>query len=371
MNKFSLLIATVLLAVLLAGCDEPNGNGENNGERVREIAVETITLTPDRFDDFIRLTGSVEAVNDAVISAEASGQILRIADRGQRVSRNAVIARLDDRMLEANFRAAKAGFDFAQETVQRLEPLYADSIVSVQDFRAALTERDARRAQLDQAERALAHAEIRAPFGGRVEERMVRTGELINPGMPVVRLVNTDRVRIKAGVPERFSAEIREGSEAIVNLRSYGGGEMNSTVTFAGNVIDPDRRTFIVEIEMENPNGIIKPEMVVNLQLKRRAIEDALIIPRTAIIRDEGTENIFVAREQNGYSVAELVEIRTGTATGALIEVLEGLQAGDVVIVAGMSALSVGDRLNVIRNETSAERAQRLNAGSNGIAQAR
>ncbi|AXI99847.1 membrane fusion protein, multidrug efflux system [Cyclonatronum proteinivorum] len=370
MNKLSILFTAALLGLFITACDELNEN-EENGERVREIAVETITLTADRFDDFIRLTGSVEAVSDAVISAEASGQVLRIAERGQRVNRNGLIASLDDRMLEANVRAARAGFDFAEETLQRLEPLYADSIVSVQDYRAALTERDARRAQLDQAEKALQDAEIRAPFSGRIEERMVRTGELINPGMPVVRLVNTDRVRIRAGVPERYSAEIREGSEAIVSLRSYGGGEVNSAVTFAGSVIDPDRRTYTVEIEMENPDGLIKPEMVVNLRLKRRAIEDALIIPRTAIIRDEGSENIFVAREENGHLVAALTEIRTGTATGSLIEVLEGLQEGDQVIVSGMSALSVGDRLNVLRNENSAERFSRLNSGSNGMAQAR
>lgn len=371
MNKLSLLLTSVLLAVLITGCDDSNGNGENNGERVREIPVETITLVPDRFDDFVRLTGSVEAISDAVISSEVSGNIVRIADRGQRVSRNGIIARVDDRMLQANFRAAKAAFEFADETLQRLEPLYADSIVSVQDFRAALTERDARRAQLDQAETALSNAEIRAPFAGRVEERMVRSGELINPGMPVVRLVSTDRVRVRVGVPERYSSEIREGSEAIISLRSYGGAELVSEVSFAGSVIDQDRRTYPVEIEMANPEGIVKPEMVVSVQLKRRAIEDAIIVPRTAIIRDEGTENIFVAREVNGHLVSELVEIRTGTATGPLVEVLKGLEPGDVVVVAGMSALSIGDRLNVLRSESSTERSQRLQARNGGLAQVR
>jgi len=359
MKRYFILTSVLLASVLfLSACE--NGEENNDEERVRQIPVETITITPDQFDDFIRVSGSVEAINDAVISSEASGQVLYIANRGQRVNRGDTIARLDDRSLRANLDAARAGFEFAQETFERLEPLYADSIVSTQDFRAARTERDGARAQLDQAEKALEDAEIRTPFNGRIEERMIRTGELINPGMPVVRITNTDRIRVRAGVPERYSAEIREGNDVIVSLRSYGGSDYESRVSFAGNVIDQDRRTFPVEVEMSNPDDAIKPEMVVNLRIKRRAIEGAIVVPRTAIVRDEGSVNLFVAREENGHKISELVEVRTGTATGPVVEILEGLQEGDEVVVAGMSNLSVGDRLNIISNETSVSRAERL-----------
>ena len=359
MKRYFTLTTVILAAALfLSACE--NGDENDNEDRVRQIPVETITITPDQFDDFIRVSGSVEAINDAVISSEASGQVRFIAERGQRVNRGDIVARLDDRVLRANADAARASFEFAQETFERLEPLFADSIVSTQDFRGARTERDAARAQLDQAEKALEDAEIRAPFNGRIEERMIRTGELISPGMPVVRITNTDRIRVRAGVPERYSAEIREGSDVVVSLRAYGGYEYESSVSFAGSVIDPDRRTFPIEVEMRNPEGLIKPEMVVNLRVKRRAIRDAIVVPRTAIVRDEGSVNLFVVREENGHKVSELVEIRTGTATGPVVEILEGLQEGDEVVVAGMSNLSIGDRLNIIQNESSTERATRL-----------
>ncbi len=354
-----LTLLFLLVTVLAVSACETNDNG-NNDVQVRTVPVETVTITPDRFDDFIRISGSVEAINDAVISAEVNGQVRNIADRGQRFNRGEVVARIDDRIFRANVESARAAFEFAQDTFERLQPLYADSIVSTQDFRGASTERDAARAQLDQAEKALEDTEIRAPFAGRVEERMVRTGELINAGMPVVRLVNTERVRVRAGVPERYSGQITEGSEARISLRSYSGGEFDTRVTYAGNVIDSDRRTFPVEIEMRNPERVIKPEMVVNVRLKRRSIENAVIIPRTAIIRDERSESVFVAREGENGLQAELVEIRTGSAAGPVIEIVEGLEEGDQVIVAGASNLSIGDRLNVISNESSTERAERL-----------
>ncbi len=355
------ILLPLMLSVLMLtaqACESEESNNGNN--QVRQVAVEVVTITPDSFDDFIRVSGSVEAINDAIISSEVNGRVEYIADRGQRVRKGDVIARIDDRIYRANVQAAKAAWEMAEETVDRLQPLYADSIVSVQDFRAARTERDAARAQLDQAEKNLEDTQIVAPFDGRVEERMIRTGELISPGMPVVRLVNTGRVRIRAGVPERFSGQISEGTPAELVLRAYGGERFESRVTYAGSVIDPDRRTFPVEIEMQNPDRLIKPEMVVNVRLKRATIENAVIIPRTAIIRDEGSLSVFVARSGENGPVAELVEVRTGTASGSVIEITEGLDEGDRVIVAGMSALSIGDRLNILSEESSTERARQL-----------
>lgn len=361
---FMMMPATLLLG--LTGCDGDaplNDNNENDDQRVREVAVETITIQPDSFDDFIRVSGSVEAIDDAVISAEVGAQVLSIVDRGARLNRGDVIAELDKRMLRANLDAAEASFQFAEETVERLEPLFEDEVVSVQDFRAARTERDAAKAQLDQAQKALEDATIRAPFSGRIEERMIRTGELINPGMPVARIVDTRRVRVLGGVPERFSSEIREGSPARIDLSAYGMETLEQQISFAGNAVDPDRRTYQIEIELENPGQRLKPDMVASLRLKRRTIEDAIIIPRTAIVRDESNLNVFIARpheDGNGHKTAELVRIETGTAVGAVVEVLEGLNPQDEVVVAGMSNISVGDRLNIISNEDSNERALRL-----------
>lgn len=368
-KRFSFfMMMPALLVLALAGCNGEaplNGEDENDEsqQRVREIAVETITLRPDGFDDLVRISGSVEAIDDAVISAEVGAQVLSIVDRGTIVQRGDVIAELDKRMLRANLDAAEASFEFADETVNRLQPLFDDEVVSVQDFRAARTERDAAKAQLDQAQKALQDATIRAPFDGRVEQRRIRAGELINPGMPVARIVNSRRVRIVSGVPERFSNEIGPGSTVFIDMAAYGAGQIEDEISFAGNVIDPDRRTYQVEIELDNPEQFLKPDMVVNLRLKRRTIEDAIIIPRTAIIRDEEHLNVFVARPQengNGYKQAELVRIETGTASGRIVEVLSGLSSGDEVVVAGMSNISVGDRLNIIANEDSNERARRL-----------
>ncbi len=353
-NRFNIIILLMATAMLASACEngeETEANG--NQDRVRQVAVETITVERDSFEDFIRVSGVIEALEDAVVSSEASGRILEIADLGSSFQRGQVVARLDDRAVRAGYQAAKTAYELADDTFNRLNALYADSIISTQDFNNARAQRDQAKAQLEQAEKQLEDTRIVAPFSGRVEERMVRTGELINPGMPVFRLVNTNRVRAAAGIPERFSNDIREGTPVRLVNRTNGTMERSSSITFSGNVVDPDTRTYKIEAEFSNPEGIIKPEMVVDMHVLRRTIEDALIIPRTAIVRDEEGASVFVVREEDGRKLARLVSIRTGDASGAFIEITEGLSDGDEVVVSGMNNLSAGDRVNVLRNRSS------------------
>lgn len=358
-RKSTILFALGFLLITAAAC-ESEENGDENDNRIRLVPVETIEISPDSFEDYIRISGVVEAVEDAMISSENSGRIQSILERGEYVSQGEVIANMDDRLSRAQYEAASTSYELAEDTYQRLLALYEEEIISTQDFQSARAQRDQARAQMDQAEKQLLDTGIEAPFSGRVEERFVRTGELINPGMPVVRLVNTDAVRITAGVPERYSGQIMEGSPVNVRLRSQNGITFESTVSFSGNVIDNATRTFPIEVELQNSEGIIKPEMVVDIHVRRTTIEDAIIIPRTAIIRDEEGTNVFVVSESNGEPVAELVPVSTGFATGPIIEIVDGIHIGDEVIITGMSTLSVGDRLNILNRFNSTDKAREL-----------
>lgn len=356
--KRSLITLSTIIAVsfLAISCNSEAENGMNNGnERARLIPVETITIEMGSFEDFIRLTCTVEALEDALISSETSGRILSIAQRGQSIRKGDVIAQMDDRVIRAQYEAASTMFELADDTFNRLEVLYADSIISTQDFRSAKAQRDQAKAQLDATEKQLRDARLIAPFNGRVEERFIQTGELINPGMPVVRLVNTNRVRIIAGVPESYSGQIKEGSEAIVNFRALNLRDIRSRVSFAANIIDGATRTFLVEIELDNRDELMKPEMVADVRLKRQSIKNAVIIPRTAVIRDESGTNVFIAKEVNGRKEAELRAVTTGMASGSIIQILDGIRDGEEVVVAGISTLSAGDRLNITKNQSAGE----------------
>lgn len=366
MNKVNFLVAILAFVFVQCGVGEGTGtDNQNNERRVRTVAVETITMEPDSFEETIKLHGTVEAFDDATISSEASGTIQYIAPLGKRVERGEVIARMDDRLLQAQYEAARVSYELALDTYRRQQVLYEDSIISELQYNNIRTQRDQAKAGYEQASKQLRDTRIGAPFTGRIEERFVRTGELINPGMPVARVVNTSRVKITAGVPERYSADVRERSPMTISIRAYGDFVRTGTISFAGNVVDSDTRTYPVEIEIPNPEGILKPEMVAELHILRKTIDDALVIPRTAIVRDEDGPNVFIVRYENGHPVAEFVPVRTGASSGLFIQILDGIESGDEIVVSGQRTLNQGDRLDILANRTSVEHVLAIRDQSN------
>jgi membrane fusion protein, multidrug efflux system len=365
MKRIFVISIILTSAFFLNACGDEAENG-NNVPRERLVPVETITLERAGFDEIVYLTGTVEALDDALVASETSGRVQSIRDRGTMVRQGDVIARIDDSIIRSAFDAAKAQYELAEDAFRRQTALHADSIISTLEYNSALAMRDQARAQLEQVQKQLNDANISAPISGRIEERFVREGELVGPGAPVVRIVNTDRVKLIAGVPERFAGDIREGSRVNVTFRSYSIDDLNARVTFAGNMINPDTRSYPVEIEISNPQRLLKPEMVADLQILRRVVDDSIIIPRSAIVRDEAGPNVFVLREGNGRQTAQLVSITTGITSGALVQVLDGLQDGDEIVTSGQNILNQGDRVNIVQNRRSTVTVDELRVTYNG-----
>jgi len=112
---------------------------------------------------------------------------------------------------------------------------------------------------------------------------------------------------------------------------------------------------------------MIKPEMVVDLLLDRATLNDVIIVPRTAVLRNETGESVFVASEQNGNKIARLVDVQTGPASGPLVQIVNGLEEGDEMVVSGVRNLSEGDELNILNTESSIERARKLKSADRPV----
>ncbi|MBP3193598.1 efflux RND transporter periplasmic adaptor subunit [Natronogracilivirga saccharolytica] len=353
MKALKYVTPLLLFSFVLSACDQNGDENNNEQQRAREVVVEVLDVDPRAFEERVRVTGTVEALEDATISAEVSGRVHTIAERGTTVERGSELVSLDDRVVRSSLEMARANFEFAEDALARQEPLLRDSIISTLEFNQARSQRDQAKSQLEQAEKQLGDSRIQAPFRGRVEERMVKSGELVNPGMPVLRLVNTDKVRINAGVPERYINDIDEGAAVTISLGTYGREELKSTIRYAGSVIVPETRTFPVEVVMENTGRLLKPEMTVNLSIVRDFWDDALVVPRTALVRDEDGLRLFVTTEdENGRKKAEARRVRTGAASGSLIVIEEGIEPGDQVIVTGQTNVSDGDLLRIQNTRT-------------------
>ncbi|HAC16120.1 MAG TPA: hypothetical protein DCE78_09285 [Bacteroidetes bacterium] len=352
------LIAFPALAlIILAGCGAPNGDETadttESTTRERIVAVETMTVEQVRFEDRIRINGNVSAFEDAMISVETPGQVLFIAERGTNVKKGDVILRLDDRLLQANYQATKTGYELALDAFNRQNALYADSVISTMQYLQAKAQKDQAASQLTAIEKQLEDAALKAPFSGRIEEKLTSEGQFVGPGTPVLRLVNTNQVKISGGVPERYAGIIKAGSEVEVQFRSYGLESRTAQIRFAGNLINPESRTFPVEIVLNNTNGSIKPSMVVEMRVTRSELEESIIVPRTAVIRNDEGLSIFVVTNDNGTLKATQQTVTLSLSSGDYVVVDSGLNPGDQVVTAGFTNLSNGDLVNVIATRST------------------
>lgn len=367
--------AVLIAASLLPACTAPEASAPApEAAQVaskRRVRVEVLQLELTRFVDWIDLTGTVAAEQDATLSAQASGTVEYLAPLGRRVAAGAVLAQLDQTLAqaalqqaEAQLASARAAYELALDNFRRQEPLFRDSIISPLEFenvRAQLRQAEAQlrlaEAALEQARKQLAHTVIRAPFSGTVEAHFVNQGEQIALGQPVVRLVNLQQVKVRAGVPERYARDVRPGTPVTLSFQAYGLASRNARITFVGNAIDPASRTFPIEIALENPDGQIKPEMVVRLRLARQTLDSVVVVPLPAIVRSETGTGVFVVDNTSEGPAARFRTVTLGPSADRLVVVNQGLQAGESVVVLGQNNLTDGDLLEILQTYRSASEA--------------
>jgi membrane fusion protein, multidrug efflux system len=362
-RRFPLLLipAALLLLLPMTGCGDSEVSAGTETDASASTSsltrVETLELAPTSFEDVVALTGSVEALNDATLSAQASGTITRLAGRGDRVPSGGRVAQIDPREEQASLDQLQAQFNLAKDRLERQRPLYRDSIISAIEFEQIQSEYNRTKAALAEARQRVDKTRVTSPFGGTIEERFVERGEQVSPGTPVARVVSTQRVRVRAGVPERYANDIRRGTTVRLDFRRYGGEVRASEVTFVGSAISPDTRTFPIEVELNNTDGRLKPEMVASVRLTRSQRSDALVVPRTSVVRDELGTHLFVASPQGEVHVVEKRDVVIGASYGERAVVDSGVSAGDFVVVAGQNNVAPGDSVNVTQTYSTLESA--------------
>jgi RND family efflux transporter MFP subunit len=349
--RLASLLGLVALAGVLAlgGCSNGQASDEEAGAARPQpkTRVETLTLERTSFTDVIQVTGTVEALDDATLSSQTDGPVTMLLDLGTRVDAGAPVAKIDAEEATAAVEQAEAQFELAQDRFERQEPLYRDSIISALEFEQVRSERNQARAALQQAQTRLSNTIIDAPFAGTIEERFVEAGEQVAPGTRVARLVNTRRVKVTAGIPERYANDIQVGTPVQLDVRRYGAGVRTAEVTFVGNTIDPESRTFTVEVTVSNEERALKPEMSTTLRVTRAVLDSALVLPRTAVLRDETGTHVYVVDRTDTTAVARNREVALGSETGGSVVADSGLAAGDEVIIVGQNNVSPGAPLEI------------------------
>lgn len=350
-------VAGLLVGAVAACGGDAQADGADDGTTdsreafTRIINVEVAPVERTRFEERIRVTGTVEAYRDVTVAAEESGTITEIlVDKGQRVAAGDSILRIDDRLLRSQVVEARARTALAEETWQRRKRLWEeDRVGSELAYLEARYGAEQAAASLAALERRLERTVITAPIEGVLDDRMVELGTLVSPGTPVARIVDLNPVKVVGGVPERYAADVRRGAEATVDFDVLSDGPFDASVSFVGAAVDARSRTFPVELVLPNPGGVIKPEMVANIQVVRRTVDEAIVVDQDALVRKEDGYAVYVVEGAGDDLVARMRVVETGPSQNDRVVVESGLEPGDRLIVVGQQQVAEGDRVRIVQ----------------------
>ena len=342
--------AACMVGILAAaGCSE-SGSAANEAsavEETRSVNVVTRVVEPWEFINHLRLVGEVKPVRRVVVSIEATGLVRRIeVEKGESVRQNAVLARLDDELLKAAADEAEAAVNASGLTLRNQERLLEQKALAESVYLDTKYRHDINLARHQQAQTYLSKTVIRAPISGVVDSRNLEVGELATPGREFMDLVEIDRVKIVAGVPERHLKHVTDGTRATLTFPAYPDVTLEADISYIGTTLDPDSRTVPVEITLDNPAHRLKPEMAVTIRVVKDNIPAGIVIPQDAVIDTDQGRIVFLA-DQN---VARSVPVELGSTSGDQVLVTNGLATGDTLIVVGHRNLVNGETIQV-RNE--------------------
>jgi RND family efflux transporter MFP subunit len=347
--------AGALLAIAAVGCGSSETTSNEDGTAgeaayVKVVNVEVRTLEATDFTSYIRLTGAVEADEDVVVSSQESGVIERIiVDRGSRVRAGQPIAQIDDEILAAQVDEARASASLARERYERQRQLWEDEGIG-SEIAFLQTKYDAQSAEARLAflEARFARHTVKSPIAGVLDERYIDVGEIVAPGTPVARVLTIDRLKVVGGVPERFGPYVSEGGAAILDFDVLPGQSIEGTIAYVGAAVDPRNRTFQIEVQLSNPEGRLKPQMVANVRVATERLQEVIVVPQDVVLRTEDGYEVFVVVEGPDGTLAEARAVGLGPSFENEVVVATGLAAGDRLIVTGHQMVDAGDRVREV-----------------------
>ncbi len=359
--KILRILSPALLLILAAGCGKaPEGEAKPEGENTaqemeaaRAVPVRIQQVRPNRFTVTLSPGGSTEAWREVDIAAQVGGTVLRLPfEMGDMVEKGDLLVEIDKRLYSAGVQQAKAGLlaaegthDQAQRNLKRSRSLKDNDRISDVEFEAvklgALQAESgmlAARAALDLASKSLEDCEIRAPFTGRVAMLIPEVGEQVAPGMPMVAVIDLSSVLIRTSISERDAVRIQKGMPVDIFIPALQDLRFEGEVHSLGVRSDMMTRSFPLEIRVPNTEGRLLSGMSARSSIRLEDRTGAIVIPAGAVVEQYGEPIVFTVQE----GVAQRKNIRLGMREGNRVEVLEGLVAGDELIVQGQWSVKDG-----------------------------
>ncbi|MBZ0112784.1 MAG: efflux RND transporter periplasmic adaptor subunit [Thermoanaerobaculia bacterium] len=321
----------------------PGGAGFG-GEKTAAVPVEVATVEEGRIASTLSTHGTLEAEAEVDLVSRIAGPIVELrAEEGMEVRSGQLLARIDPREVAAQLEVSRVKLAEAQNDFDRTQRLLDSNLVSRELYDSSASALDSARAEHARNEIQVGYTEIKAPFSGLIVRRYIKDAENISTNQALFRLSDFDPLLCSIRVPERELPRLQVGQLASLTVEAYGSKSFEARVIRISPVVEAESGTVKVTLEAA-PQGQLRPGMFASVALELEAREGALIIPKVALSLDSIGDTVFVAKD----GAAERREITVGFRDGQRLEVLEGLQRGEEVVVLGQDGLADGTPIQVL-----------------------
>jgi len=385
----------VSLAWIAAGCSKT----ETAQARGRDTAVKPVQVEEVRQETVrraVEVVGTLAAVDQVTVSSETEGKVSRIlADLGDRVTAGQALIQLDNEKQQYNFdqqkaalaralaqygaadpqhlpdiektpdvQKASADLQQAKQSFERASELFKRTLVPRQTLDDAETALQSKKASYDAslqtaknlrasiqaseatmklADRQFRDTQIRAPFDGYIEKRLVQLGELVKAQMPVIAVVRVDPLKVIAEIPEKMAPWINDGQPVELHVDAYPQRAFEGKVSRISPAVNTATRAFPFEALVPNRDAVLKPGTFARVHIESGREDQVLTLPYSALQYRYGVNRVFVV-DSNKLNVREL---KVGDRLGERIEILAGVKAGDRVAVTDVEKLVDGAKVSV------------------------
>ena len=345
-----LLLALAAAPLLLsgAGCGQDDGFAAEPetaaaAPDTRPI-VEAAVIASGFLADVLEIAGRLEPRAEVMVSSELGGAVEEVRfDKGDRVERGALLARVGSDLLRAALAEVEAELEGARLDYVQAKQLVEREASPRQDFLGAEVNVKRFEARVEAARLRLTRSEITAPVSGVIVQRDIEPGEVLGPGSPVAVLHDTAVLRATIGIPETDISFFSVGSPAAVSLDAYPDRSFDGRITYIAPTATRPRRSFEAEVEVENADGTLRSGLIVRTGLQRRVFEDAVVVARDALVERDGILHAFVLED----GTAGLRSITLGPDEDDRVVITAGLEVGETLITNGHRNLVDGQPVRV------------------------
>lgn len=310
--------------------------------------VETETLAAGEFKSYLSIEGKADADQSTIATAQVPGTVTAVlVKNGDRVAAGQALAYLDNSAIKQNRLALEQQLTFANTLFEKQKRLWQQGVGTEVQYLSAKNQKEALEKNLAALDAQIAMYIVKSPISGTVESVDTKIGQMAAPGVPMFKVVNLSNLKIVAEVAETYSSKINTGDAVEVEFTDIS-KKISSRIAFASKVIDPMNRSFKIEIKSINLPEV-KPNMLAKLKIVDYAAAKAISVPSNAISKSDNESYVMVMTEENGKTLAKKTVIKTGHQGDSRTEVLEGLKAGDKVIVTGYQELNDGQSVELAK----------------------